>query len=218
MVDGGSGKVGRTPEVAHPDEFSWLPAAVASDILSVVSDGILITSRDGIILQANESFSRLCMHERWELEGTSIALVAAETEDPASEITSLLGTDQVWTGITQIRRGDGRVIECDTWIRPFDADEGSWWVSVQRRTSIRRRYGTATVDEVVATAHDLVNSLASLRGYVALLERVPADQAADVLARLKSVTGTTTERLERLVGELRAPDLDQSSDADTLDD
>lgn len=218
MAERSGGDSGRAPDVASAAEFSWLPPEVASDILSIVSDGILITSRDGIILQANESFSRLCLHEPWELEGASIALVAAATEDPAAEIAALLGEHEVWTGITQIRRADGRLIECDTWIRPFDADEGSWWVSVQRRTNVRRRYGTATVDEVIATAHDLVNSMASLRGYVALLDRVPEDQVGEVLTRLKSVTGTTTERLERLVGELRATDGTQSSDAETLDD
>lgn len=218
MGDGGGGHSRPSPDVAQHSEFSWLPPAVASEILSIVSDGILIASRDGVILQANESFSRLCLHESWELEGASIALVAASTEDPESEITALLGDHEVWTGVTQIRRADGRLIECDTWIRPFDADEGSWWVSVQRRSNVRRRYGTATVDEVIATAHDLVNSLASLRGYVTLLERVPDEQFDEVLTRLKSVTVTATDRLERLVGELRATDGTQSSDAEMLDD
>ncbi len=184
--------------------FSWLPHEASSALLGVISDGVLITDAAGTVLQANGAFARLAGREVWELEGASIALlIDSQDDDPIPTIASMLDRDPEWTGRVGLRRSDGRVVECDAWVRQFSDDTGKWWVSVQHEVGVRRRYGTTTIAETEARIHDLVNSLASLRGYVQLLGRVDGDQADDVRARLTALTVSTTTRLEGLLVDLR---------------
>lgn len=188
---------------SKPSLFSWLPDEATSALLGVVSDGVLITDADGTILQANTAFAELCAREVWELEGAPVALLVDSADDPVATITAMLANEPEWTGRVQLRRSDGRLVECDAWVRQFADESGSWWVSVQHEVGVRRRYGESTIDETEARIHDLVNSLASLRGYVQLLDRVTGADAEDVRARLVSLTRSTTERLEDLLAELR---------------
>ncbi|WP_436793563.1 PAS domain-containing protein [Actinospongicola halichondriae] len=199
------GTLNPTEDEAPSAMFSWVPSAVSSAVLGVVSDGVLITDDSGIILQANSAFARMCQREVWELEGASIAMLVGNSDDPVAEIAAILDREPEWTGRAQLRRSDGRFVDCDAWVRRFDDATGTFWVSVQHEVGVRRRYGHSTIDETEARIHDLVNSLASIRGYTHLLERTSHDDAASVRARLIALTESTTARLEALLKELGAP-------------
>ncbi|MDE0802095.1 MAG: hypothetical protein OSA99_02110, partial [Acidimicrobiales bacterium] len=145
-------------------------------------------------------------HEAWILEGASIALLAdPPNDDPVGALQALMADRPEWSGQLTLRRADGGSVACDSWIRRIDDDSGSWWVAVQREVGARRRYGEVVVEESEARLHDLVNSLASIRGYAELLERLRAEDRDFIVDRLGKVACRAAEHLEGLLGDLGLP-------------
>lgn len=183
--------------------FTWIPSEVVSEIIGVVSDAVIVIDTSGTILQVNPAFERLAGHEAWILEGASIALLAdPPTDDPVGTLQALMSDRHEWSGRLTLRRADGGSVECDAWIRQVDDESGSWWVAVQHEVGVRRRYGEVVLEESEARRHDLVNSLASIRGYAELLERLPPEDREDIVHRLGRVAGRAAEHLEGLLGDL----------------
>lgn len=184
--------------------FSWLPSSVLGATLDVVGDGIVVVDSGGTVLAANDAFARLCGHEAWEIEGASAAVFTVDgTDDFVGRACRVLRNAASWGGRVKLRRRDGSVIECDAWVSRVEVDEGGVFIAAHREVEVQRRYGDTYVDEVEAKIHALVNSLASLRGYVALLDSLPVSEHAEIRSRLSDLTGTTSDRLELLLTELR---------------
>lgn len=186
------------------DAFAWLPPSTLGSLVAIVADGVLVVDASGTVLAVNDAFGRLCGHEPWEIEGMSAAVLAVDGfDDFLDHALRVLEDVPSWSGRTSLRRRDGATIECDTWMSRVDVDAGEVFVAAHREVEVQRRYGDTFLQEVEARIHELVNSLAALRGYVALLDSLPEAQHAEVRERLTGLTVSTATRLENLLAELR---------------
>ena len=179
--------------------FGWLPAEVLGAVIQVVADGVLVVDRSGTILQANDAFGRLCQREPWELEGSPIELLLADDDVPLGEQIGELVAEAAWSGRTRLRRSDGSLVECETWMAAADVDQGEVFVAVQHDQQVIRRYGRTVIDDVEARVHELVNSLASLRGYADLLHHETGEVADEARDRLHAAARLASDRLEALL-------------------
>lgn len=183
--------------------FAWLSPGITSRVLEIVKDAILVVDTSGTILQVNEAFAQLSGHEAWTLEGASVAMLVHDPHgDPVEAIASLVEATPEWTGRASLRRADGQLVECEVWLRRIDGDDGAWWVAVQQEVRAIRRYGSIKMEETEALVHELVSSLAGIRGYVDLLERRSPEDQAEVCARLTSLARRTADRLHNLLHEV----------------
>lgn len=204
MAEATTDGIGESPVGAGGDAFSWLPPSVLAEVIAVVADGVLVVDASGAVLAANDAFGRLSGHEPWELVGASAALFGVDgVDDVVSRSTTGDDEADAGSGRMTLRRRGGASVVCDVWLRRVEVDHGEVVVAAYREVETGRQYGDTFVDEVEARTHALVNSLAALRGYVALLDTLPPEEHPDVRARLIGLTGTTSDRLESLLVEIR---------------
>lgn len=201
-MDEASVEEGFETPAAEANPFAWLSAEVLGSIVEVATDGVIVLDRSGTILQVNAAFGRLCRREPWELEGSPIEMLLADDDvDLGGHIGDLV-EDSTWTSRTRLRRSDGASVECETWVRAADVDRGTVFVAVQHEPNARRPYGQVMIDDIEARVHELVNSLASLRGYADLVVNDDETLAEEARDRLVGAAKRASGRLELLLAEL----------------
>lgn len=183
--------------------FRRLPVAALVAIAAATHDGVLVFDLDGRILMMNHALAKLVGHERWELEGESLGTVVGDQTDDVLARGRVIADEGVArSSRIALRRCDGAFVECDARLSATELDGRPVIVGILHEVEVRRRYGSTDIEEIDAKVHELVNSLAGLRGYVDLFRRVPEEKQQVILERLERIAGTTAARLENLLAEL----------------
>ncbi|HEV2528875.1 MAG TPA: ATP-binding protein [Thermomicrobiales bacterium] len=166
--------------------------------LSTLSDGVILTDREGLVLRANAAAGRLLDVDTDSVVG--LPFVFATRDHELGELQRL----SMRTG--QIARKDGIEIgferrQIDAVAQPVVDDEDQLTLVVLRDVTELRRLEQVRREFVANVSHELRTPLASIRAMVETLEAGAIDEpgiAGDFLARIV----TEVERLALLVDEL----------------
>jgi signal transduction histidine kinase len=186
-------------------------AALERTLSSSFQSGLLLLDRAGAVLSLNPVAAGLlgieppasgtplaeALAEQPELRDLLAPAVAEQTAPRREELTIRAGGETRSLGLTvhPLRRDDGGV--------------RGWLVLFADLTEVQRRAGESRLAESLArlgemaggVAHELRNSLATLRGYLTLIERRPDEESiADYLAEIRR----EADHLERVLQDFLA--------------
>ncbi|MCC5949603.1 MAG: PAS domain-containing protein [Nitriliruptoraceae bacterium] len=111
-----------TPDPARSDD----PARTDAPVIDLTSvdlggDAVIVTDRDGVIVQVNDAFVRVTGYSRREAIGSSPAMLSSGLQDEAfyAELWDTVLSGRVWRGQLVDRRRDGRLRTTHATISPI---------------------------------------------------------------------------------------------------
>jgi len=219
MLSGASGvsgapagdRAGGTDERRADDDLAALERTLAASLES----GLLLLGRDGRVLSLNAIGAAL-LGAAPPATGAPPPPVG-ELLAPHPELLALLDAaialgQPVNRQECILRRGEGEPVTLGLSVHPLRRDDGAtrgYLVLFADLTDVRRRAEESRLTDRLATlgemaagvAHELRNSLATLRGYLTLIERHPGEESiADFLAEIRR----ESDHLQRVLEDFLA--------------
>jgi PAS domain S-box-containing protein len=155
--------------------------------LESTRDGVMITDRDGVILNVNEALETITGYSRQEMLGQTPRLFRSGSHPPAfyAQMWQTVLRRSSWQGELTNRRKDGQIRQLSMTISPILDEQGrlTHFVGIQRDITEHKRHEQQWVQAQkmasVGTlaggiAHEFNNLLAGINGYAALGLREPA--------------------------------------------
>lgn len=188
-------------------------AAIERTLAGSLESGLLLLGRDGRVLSLNALGAALLGAAPPPAAGTALDELLA----PHPELQALLGAAiadgrQVRRQECTLRRAGGAPVALGLSVHPLRRDDGEvrgYLVLFADLTEARRRAEESRLNDRLATlgemaagvAHELRNSLATLRGYLTLVERRPDEESiADFLAEIRH----ESDHLQRVLEDFLA--------------
>jgi signal transduction histidine kinase len=191
-------------------------AALERTLAASLESGLLLLGRDGRVLSLNAVGAAL-LGAAPPRSPAGAGAPLAELLAPHPEMLALLtaaiaGGRPVKRQECILRRGDGEPATLGLSVHPLRRDDGAtrgYLVLFADLTEVRRRAEESRLTDRLATlgemaagvAHELRNSLATLRGYLTLIERRPDEESiADFLAEIRH----ESDHLQRVLEDFLA--------------
>lgn len=163
-----------------------------------VPDAILVADSAGHYLDANPAATILLGYSHEELMHLSVEdVVIAETSWTQEEYARFVETG-AWRDELDVRRKDGVAVPVEAQATAVALPTGTFYLSVLRDISARRRSEREQQDFIAMVAHDLKNPLTSLKGHAQLMRR-----RGTFSERSLTTIVSQADRLERLIDDLR---------------
>jgi signal transduction histidine kinase len=188
-------------------------AALERTLAGSLESGLLLLGRDGRVLSLNALGAALLDAAPPPAAGTALDdLLAPHPELQALLGAALAGGRQVRRQECTLRRAGGAPVALGLSVHPLRRDDGEvrgYLVLFADLTEARRRAEESRLNDRLATlgemaagvAHELRNSLATLRGYLTLVERRPDEESiADFLAEIRH----ESDHLQRVLEDFLA--------------
>lgn len=163
-----------------------------------VPDAILVADGTGRYLDANPAATALLGYSHEELMHLSVEdVVIAEAGWTQEEYARFVETG-IWRDELDVRRKDGVAVPVEAQATAVALPSGTFYLSVLRDISARRRSERERQDFIAMVAHDLKNPLTSLKGHAQLMQR-----RGTFSERSLTTIISQADRLERLIDDLR---------------
>lgn len=181
-------------------------AALERTLSSSLQSGLLLLDRAGRVLSLNPVAAGLLGIEP-PASGTPLAAALASQPELRDLLASAVAGESAPQRVELTVRVDGETRSLGLTVHPLRRDDGGvrgWLVLFADLTEVQRRAGESRLAESLArlgemaggVAHELRNSLATLRGYLTLIERRPDEESiADYLAEIRR----EADHLERVL-------------------
>lgn len=172
--------------------------------VSGTADGILVTSRDGVILYVNRSLERMTGYTADELNGAKPSLLKSGCHGEAfyKNLWTTISAGRVWNGCVVNRRKDGALYEQKLSITPITDDKGEVerYVAVMNDVTAEAMLSRARWYFTSVTSHEMRTPLTNLNLVQALVRAAREDGAGkEILERAESVLAEACRRLEKIV-------------------
>jgi PAS domain S-box-containing protein len=188
-------------------------AAIERTLAGSLESGLLLLGRDGRVLSLNALGAALLGAAAPPAAGTTLdELLAPHPELLALLTAAIAGGRPVKRQECTLRRAGGGPVALGLSVHPLRRDDGAirgYLVLFADLTEARRRAEESRLNDRLATlgemaagvAHELRNSLATLRGYLTLVERRPDEESiADFLAEIRH----ESDHLQRVLEDFLA--------------
>jgi PAS domain S-box-containing protein len=188
-------------------------AAIERTLAASLESGLLLLGRDGRVLSLNALGAALLGAAPPAAPGAPLAeLLAPHPEMLALLTAAIAGGRAVKRQECTLRRDGGEPVTLGLSVHPLRRDDGAtrgYLVLFADLTEARRRAEESRLTDRLATlgemaagvAHELRNSLATLRGYLTLIERRPDEESiADFLAEIRH----ESDHLQRVLEDFLA--------------
>jgi signal transduction histidine kinase len=199
-----AGREGRRPE----DDIAALERTLSRSLQS----GLLLLDREARVLALNAVGAALLGAEP-PAPGAPLAAVLAGQPELSAVLTAAVAEGRaLQRQECAVRSGDGSVLTVGLTVHPLRRDDGGvrgYLILFADLTEVLRRAEESRLAESLArlgemaggVAHELRNSLATLRGYLTLIERRPdEDSIADFLSEIRH----EADHLERVLEDFLA--------------
>jgi PAS domain S-box-containing protein len=186
-------------------------AALERTLSSSLQSGLLLLDRAGRVLSLNPVAAELLGIEP-PAPGTPLAEALADQPELRDLLASAVAEQTAPRREELTIRAVGETRNLGLTVHPLRRDDGGvrgWLVLFADLTEVQRRAGESRLAESLASlgemaggvAHELRNSLATLRGYLTLIERRPDEESiADYLAEIRR----EADHLERVLQDFLA--------------
>lgn len=179
-----------------------------------VTDGIMITDRDGNIEYVNPAIEAMTGYSSEELMGNKPSILKSGEQDPAfyENLWNIITSGDTWSGQFTNRRKDGSLYHADTTIAPVVDESGKIanFVMVKRdvteKLELSRQLLQAQKMEALGTlaggiAHDFNNLLQVVLGYSEILlgNKKSDDPERDGLQKIHSAAQRGTDLVRNLL-------------------
>jgi signal transduction histidine kinase len=194
QADGAAGGAPAAPDGRRQDEDL---AALERTLTTSLESGLLLLGRDGRVLSLNAPGAALLRAVPFAAGAPLGALLGDHPELLAMLESAIAAGMPVQRRECSLRRPEGETKTLGLSVHPLRRDDGitrGYLVLFADLTEVRRRAEESRLSDRLATlgemaagaAHELRNSLATLRGYLTLVERRPdEDSIADFLAEIR---------------------------------
>lgn len=201
----------RALEGLHRAEEGDDIAALQRTLAPSLESGFLLLDRAGVVLTLNEVGARL-LGLGAPVQGRPFEAALAEHSELVAVLERTVRSGRGSQRLECTIRRDGNEVAIGLAVHPLRRDEGeirAYFVLFTDLTEIQRRAREERLEENLAqlgelaagVAHELRNSLATLRGYLTLIERRPQEETIDdYLGEMRR----ESEHLERVLEDFLA--------------
>jgi PAS domain S-box-containing protein len=203
--DAGGVRVGAVVAFRDVTQESLATAALQASeerfrrLSDAATDGVVV-SRDGIILEVNAAWCRMCCVTESSLIGTPVVqLVSPEDRDAVASIASEQRT--VTYAVTWLRR-DGSTFDGEVTARPIMYRGAPAQISVIRDVTEWTRVNRLKNEFVSTVSHELRTPLTSIHGALTLVGSGSVGALPPTVAHLVTIARSNCERLVRLINDM----------------
>ncbi len=166
---------------------------------NAAADGVIV-SRDGIILEVNAAWCRMCAASESTLIGSQLVdLVSPQDRDA---VAGMVRENRTVTYALTLLRSDGTTFDGEVAARPIMFRGAAARISVIRDVSEWTRVNRLKSEFVSTVSHELRTPLTSIHGALALVGSGSVGTLPPKVAHLVTIARNNCERLVRLVNDM----------------
>ena len=177
-------------------------------IVETASNPILVTTRDGVVTDANKATTTLLGYERDELIGANVAiLMDGYHRSHHGEYLARYHKNKVPRIIglgmeVEARHKDGRLVPVHLAVSEISLNDTIYYTGIMTDLTELKKVDKLKSEFVSTVSHELRTPLTSIKGALSLLQSDRLGVLSEGAKKIVSIAHTNTDRLVRLINDI----------------